>query len=315
MMKKSTGIIIAIIAVVAIILGITNFTGNTSKAESGDLITVTDKNGEIQVPYMPENVVVLNLGALDIMDELGVEPVALPKGQLPTYLEKYKDEKYVDLGSLKSYDLEKIAAANPDLIIIEGRQIDAYEELSKIAPVLYLANDNGDFFGSVERTAEVLGTIFGKEDVVADKIEEINSRVEEVNKTVTELNSTALFVMVNEGALSVYGEGSRFAFIYDPVGFTVADKTIDSSTHGQNISNEYIKEKNPGYLFVLDRSAVVSSEAQQTAAEILENELVKTTDAYKNGNIVYVDSEAWYVGGAGFSSANTILDNIENGIK
>lgn len=314
-MKKSTGIIIAIIAVVAIILGITKFTGNTSKAEGGELITVTDRNGEVQIPYMPENVVVLDLGSLDIMDELGIEPVALPKNSLPSYLEKYNDEKYVDLGSLKSYDLEKIAAANPDLIIIEARQYDAYEELSKIAPVLYLGNDNADFFGSVKRTAEVLGTIFGKEDLVAEKLEEINSRVEDINKSVTELNSTALFVMVNEGALSVYGEGSRYGLIYNPLGFTVADAAIDSSTHGQNISNEYIKEKNPGYLFVLDRSAVVSGQVQQTAAEILENELVKTTDAYKNGNIIYVDSEAWYVGGAGFSSANTVLDNIENGIK
>ena len=313
-MKKSTGIIIAIIAVVAIALGVTQFKGTELAHAQGDLITVTDKNGEVQVPFKPEKVVVLDLGSLDVMKELGVEPVALPKKALPSYLESYKDDKYVDLGSLKSFDMEAIAAAQPDLIIIEGRQAESIEELQKLAPTILLGTENGDFFGAVERTATVIGQIFGEEKLVEEKLATITKRIEELNKNATGLNSTALFVMVNEGALSVYGEGSRFGTIYDPAGFTVADKTIESSTHGQEITNEYIKEKNPGYLFVLDRTNATGAQGQ-AASEVLENELIKTTDVYKNGNIIYVDPQAWYVGGAGFSSADVVLSDMESSIK
>lgn len=40
--------------------------------------------------------------------------------------------------------------------------------------------------------------------------------------------------------------------------------------------------------------------------------MVKTTNAYINGKIVYVDSVAWYVGGAGFKALDKMLDDVEN---
>ena len=52
-----------------------------------------------------------------------------------------------------------------------------------------------------------------------------------------------------------------------------------------------------------------------TAKEIVENELVKKTSAYKNNKIIYLDSQAWYVGGVGFKAVNTRISEIENAIK
>lgn len=314
-MKKSTGIIIAIIAVVAIALGLTQFKGETPAHAQGELITVTDRNGEVQVPFMPENVVVLDYGSIDIMNELGIEPVALPKGSLPSYLEKFKDEKYVDLGSLKTFDMEAIAAAQPDLIIIEGRQAEAIEELQKLAPTLLLGND-GDYFASLERQAKAIGAIFGKDKEVEEKLSDIAKRKEELKEKTTALNANALFLMVNEGSYGAQGRDSRFGFVYKEFGFTPIDEAIESATHGQDVTNEYIKEMNPDYLIVLDRTyATGSGEGKATASETLENELVKTTDAYKNGKIIYVDPQAWYVGGPGFTAANIVLEDMEGAVK
>ena len=67
------------------------------------------------------------------------------------------------------------------------------------------------------------------------------------------------------------------------------------------------------YLFVLDKGQITGSNAQP-AKEIVENELVKTTDTYKNGNIVYLDTQAWYVGGAGFKALDKMLSDIENAL-
>ena len=53
----------------------------------------------------------------------------------------------------------------------------------------------------------------------------------------------------------------------------------------------------------------------QPAKEIIENELVKTTDTYKNGNIVYLDPQTWYVGGAGIKAANEMLNEVEEALK
>lgn len=314
-MKKSTGIIIAIIAVVAIALGLTQFKGNEPAYAQGELITVTDRNGEVQVPFMPENVVVLDYGSLDIMNELGIEPVALPKGSLPVYLEKFEDEKYVDLGSLKSYDMEAIAQAEPDLIIIEGRQSEAIEELQKLAPTLFLGND-GDYFSSLETQAKAIGAIFGKDEEVEEKLADITKRKDELKEKTTALNANALFLMINEGKYGAQGRDSRFGYVYEEFGFTPIDEAIESAAHGQDVTNEYIKEMNADFLIVLDRTyATGSGEGKATASETLENELVKTTDAYKNGNIIYVDPQAWYVGGPGFTAANIVLEDMEGAVK
>ncbi|MDV4150039.1 ABC transporter substrate-binding protein [Clostridium sp. AL.422] len=287
-------------------------TEETVSQEENKTVVVTDQNGEVEVPVNPKNVVVLDYGSLDIMTKLGVEPVALPKGSLPTYLEKYKDEKYVDLGSLKEFDLEKINEVEPDLIIIEGRQSSYIEDLKKIAPVLFLGTANSDIFASAENNAKVLGQVFEKEDGVNAELESITKRLEVINTKVKENNSTALMTMFNEGSLSVYGTGSRYDMVYSKLGFTVADTAIESSTHGQNISFEYLKEKNPDYLLVLDRGAITG--VQESVKQSIENELVKTTKAYENGNIVYVDPQAWYVGGSGIMAIDTILSNIEEAL-
>ena len=234
-MKKRLAIILSM--VMLLLVGVVGCTSGDKSAEEpaqeeNKTIVVTDQKGEVEVPVNPKNVVVLDYGSLDIMSKLGVEPVALPKGSLPSYLDKYKDDKYVDLGTLKEFDLEKINAAEPDLIIIEGRQESYYEDLKKIAPVLYLGTVNNDIFASAENNAKILGQVFNKEEGVTAELESINKRLEAVNAKVKENNSTALMTMFNEGSLSVYGIGSRYDMVYSKFGFTPADTEIEVSNHG-----------------------------------------------------------------------------------
>lgn len=318
MKKKIITILSAVMLLAVGVVGCTN--GNSGEAdnsgvqaeEANKTIVVTDQNGEVEVPVNPKNVVVLDYGSLDIMAKLGVEPVALPKTSLPEYLSKYKDEKYVDLGGVKEFDLEKINAAEPDLIIIEGRQVSYYDELKKIAPVLYLGTVDWDIFASAENNSKILGQIFEKEDGVKEELDSLNKRVEAVKAKVEENNSTALMTMFNEGSLAVYGLGSRYDMLYNKFGFKVSDETIKSSQHGQEISFEYIKEQNPDYLFVLDRGSITG--AQASVKEAIENELVKTTKAYKEGNLVYVEPQAWYVGGSGLMAIDNIISDVEKAV-
>ena len=256
-MKKKSGIIIGIVIILAVAFGLSKLNSGAANNvdESAKTVTVIDRKGEVTVPLNPKNVVVVDLSSLEILQELGVEPAGLPKGSLTSYLDKYNDEKYADIGTVKEYDLEKIASLNPEVIIIENRQQEGIDELSKIAPVLFLGTDTGKNIESLERNLKALGTLFDQTEAAEQILADYNSRIEAINSKVTEKNETALFVMVNEGELSVYGEGSRFGFIYNPVGFAVADETIESSTHGQTITSEYVKEKSSIYICNGQRSS------------------------------------------------------------
>ena len=308
MSKKKIGIIIALVAIVLVVFGINKFQGALISAE-GEKITVTHDLGTVDVPVNPERVVVFDYGILDALDTLGVEILGTAKSStIPSFLNKFEDEKYLDLGTLKEPNMEKVFEAKPELIIISGRMESYYEELNKIAPTIYMALDNTDYMASFEKNMTTLGQIFNKEKEVKKNLEIVEKSISEINKIATEKNVNALITLANDGAFSVYGEGSRFGIIHGEFGIEAVDKTIESSTHGQKASFEYVVEQNPDYIFVVDRTAVVGGES--TAKDMFNNELIKKTDAYKNDRIVFLDAQVWYTVNGGFQSTQMMVDEI-----
>lgn len=320
MNKKKLSMIIGIVAV-ALVGGIAvgKLRGKENTKEGAEAtISIVHDAGETQVPVNPEKIVTLSYSTLDILDEMDLEEkvVGTAKSGLPDYLQEYNVDTVEDLGGLKEFNIEKINELKPDLIIIEGRQAESYEELSAIAPTIQLGNDYKNFIGSLERNIEALGSIFNKSDFADEKMKEVSARIEAVNKKITEENLNGLAMMVSDGSMSVYGNGSRFSIIFDNFGFQAADTEIEVSNHGHSISYEYLVSKNPNYLFVIDKGyATGSAEEPYAAKEILENDLIKTTDAYKNGSIVYLNAPAWYVGGAGLQAVDLMITDMEEIFK
>ena len=311
---KNKSMIIGIILVLLIAAGITipKFVGGNSEPVS-ETITITHELGETPVTTNPQKVVVFDYGILDALDSLGVNVTGVVQSGLPDYLTKYAGEEYSSIGTLKEPDMEAIFALTPDLIIISGRQADYYEELNKIAPTIHLGIDNADYLGSFKSNMDILGQIFGKEKEVASKVEEIEKAIAELNAKVTEKNINGLITLANDGAFSVYGQESRFGIIHKEFGVTPVDTTIDSGTHGQKATFEYVAEKNPQYLFVVDRAAVTGGNT--SAKELFDNELVARTDAYKNDNIVYLDPTIWYTSVGGFTSTLKMVEEVDAAIK
>ncbi|MCE0809868.1 ABC transporter substrate-binding protein, partial [Clostridioides difficile] len=175
----------AIVAAVAIIGLVTVFAlGGSKKNESktsensNNTMKITHNLGETDVKLNPKKVVVFDYSALDTMDALGVAEnlVGLPKASLPASLEKYKDDKYADLGGLKEPDLEGIKSANPDLIIINGRQEDFYEQLSKIAPTISTSKDDKKYLESVKNNIDKIAKIFGVEEKANQEFSKIEKK-------------------------------------------------------------------------------------------------------------------------------------------
>lgn len=271
-------------------------------------------NDPVEVSKNPEKIVVFDYGMLDTLDKMGIEVVGVPKGStIPPYLSKYEDAKYENIGSLKEPDFEKIAEIDPDLIIISGRQAELYEEFKGLAPTIDFTLDTSDYINSFKNNVLKLGKIFDQEEFINDELAKIDERIESAKADITALGKNALIVLANEGKVSAYGPGSRFGLIHDVLGFEAADPNIEVSTHGQSISYEFILETNPDYLFVIDRTAVVGGDSN--AKEMVENDLVAKTTAYKEGNIIYLDPNYWYLSGGGLVSVSEMISEIEESIK
>ena len=75
----------------------------------------------------------------------------------------------------------------------------------------------------------------------------------------------------------------------------------------------FVVQKAPDYIFVLDRDAAISREGAQLAKDIMENELVMSTDVYKNGNLIYMAHPAvWYTAEGGITALDLMLQDLES---
>lgn len=313
-MKKILILAIAMIAAMGMVACSSQAGGDDVQEDTvnGNTITIKHELGEATLETQPERIVVFDYGILDALDRIDKEVVGLPKASLPNYLEKYNADEYTDLGTLKEPNFELIYELKPDLIIISGRQVDLYDEFKAIAPTVYLTVDGGDYMGSFRTNMEVLGEIFEKEDFFAEVVQDVDASVSALNEQASGMEENALFLMVNEGNLSVFGLGSRYGMLYNEFGLKAADETIESSNHGQKISFEYIVEVNPDYLFVMDRADVTGGES---SSDVLDNELVESTNAFKNGNINYLDAQIWYISSGGITGTERMVEQVQDALN
>lgn len=278
-------------------------------------ITVDSVIGKQTIPQDAKRIVVLDFGVADTLRELNAEDriVGIPKSSaLPAYLESFKADKFENVGSLPEPAFEKINELNPDLIIASGRQQKMLDRFKEIAPVFYYQNDYNNYYPSLVNNFEILGKIVNKEEVAKQKIAELDKKVDELNKFTKGKN--ALLILVNENRISAYGDTSRYSLVYQKFGFTPADKNIKSSTHGMSVGFEYIVEKNPDYLFVVDRTAAITDK-KDNAKIVLNNDLIKKTKAYQQNHIIYLDAANWYLAFGGLKATENMISELEQAIQ
>lgn len=277
-------------------------------------ITVKHELGETEVEKNPEKVVVFDYGTLDTLDELGVDIAAVPQGNLPEYLDKYESDDYVNVGSLKEPDFEAIAEVDPDLILISGRQSDAYDELEKLGPTIYLGVDTTRYMDSFKENLATIGDIFDKQDEIDSEIADIEESISALNEKAEEADKDGLIILANDDKISAYGPESRFGLIHDVFGVPASDEGIEASTHGQNVSFEYVTEQDPDLLYVVDRGAAIT-DGEPSAKKIVENDLMKDTKAYKNDDITYLNPEYWYLSGGGLVSVKEMIAEVDESLN
>lgn len=288
--------------------------------EAGGTVTIQSFNGsrelvDLEVPYDAERIAILDMASLDILDSLGLgDRVVGSANTSLDYLQEYvTDENVAKLGTIKEADLEAVMACEPDVIFIGGRLASSYDALSEIAPVVFLSTDTEiGVVESVRKNAATVASMFGMEDKVAELMDGFDGRIEALREFAE--GKTAIVGMATSGSFNVLGNDGRCSLIGVEVGFENigVDANIDTSTHGNEASFEFIVEKNPDYIFVMDRDAAIGTDGAQLAQEIMENELVMGTDAYKNGHIVYLAHPAvWYTAEGGVTALDYMLQDLE----
>lgn len=298
---------------------------STPEAEgtTPETVTIKSLNGnkeevDLEVPYDAQRIAVMDMASLDILDSLGLgDRVVGSSSTSLDYLQDYvTNGEIANLGTIKEADMEAVMACEPEVIFIGGRLSSSYDALTEIAPVVFLSTDNEiGVVESVRKNANTIASMFGEEENVEGLMADFDSRISALAEFAEGKN--AIVGMCTSGGFNVLGNDGRCSLIGIEVGFenVGVDSNIDTSTHGNEASFEFVVEKNPDYIFVMDRDAAIGTDGAQLAKDIVENELVMGTDAYKNGRIVYLEHPAvWYTAEGGINALDIMLSDLEGAL-
>ncbi len=194
-------------------------------------ISVVDSLGEHTLPSVPTRPAVLDWNLFEQVVELGVTPIA------GTDMDSYQDwvvkpgipESTEFVGTRSEPNLEKIAALQPDVILITKSQQDLMPRLQQIAPVLLYTN-----FRAEDDSAQVaieqfqqLSHVFAKESVAKQKLADLEHRFDELKSQLHEkfgptLPKTLVMRFANTTSTFIYTDKSMVDYVVKRLGLTSA---------------------------------------------------------------------------------------------
>lgn len=262
--------------------------------------TVRHLGGTTMVTAEPRRVAVLSVMDLDCAVALDAPVVAAP-GWFPEhpYLEAIFAEagELVDLGAEET-SLERLAAAEPDLIVGEVWNSDIYEELSAIAPTVLIPE--ADWKQSLDLVAQAVGLQPQAESI----LNAYQARIDELQGALgPRLDTTTVSVIRSRpDAIRFYGTAGFVGGILADVGLARPDSQVFDDI-AEDLSVERLPEADADAVFVWS----YDPEEQAEQGRLEANPLWQGLDAVREGQ-VYEVGEHWY--GAGPTSANLVLDDL-----
>ncbi len=298
-------------------LGLSACGSESTKETSKETVTIEVANEEgamidLDVPLNPERIVVLDYVALDMLLELGLEDkiVGSVKASAPSYLQDFlSNEDIVDLGGLKTPDEEAMMELQPDIIFTSGRSMERYADFSQIAPTVCTTLSYLDgTFESFEEINLRNAKMFGMEEEAQEIIDGYSERVELIREF--GIDKSALLAITTGGEMKTLGNSSRVSMITTDLGFSNIAPGNNTS-HGNDVSYEFVLDLEPNYVFALDRDSSINAEGAVAAEILLDNAIMNKTYAAQNDNIIYLTSDVWYLAEGGLKAMDIMLSDVE----
>lgn len=281
----------------------------TTAAQTAATVEITDVHGVVSVPVNPERVVALDNRTFETLSDWGIKLTAVPKGVMPADSPYAADESVQDIGNHREPNLELLAAADPQLVIIGQRFASYYDEIKALVPNAAVIDLNFDVSEEADQPGEnlvsglknstiALGMIFDK-NAEAEKLTADFDQAIEAVKSAYNGTDTVMSVVVSGGNIGFSAplSGRVWGPMYEIFGWVPAlDINNATSDHqGDDISVEAIAQSNPDWLFILDRDAATSSAGESVPAQdVIDNSpALQNITAVTAGHTVYAPADTY----------------------
>ncbi|MEV0170390.1 iron-siderophore ABC transporter substrate-binding protein [Streptomyces sp. NPDC050803] len=282
---------------------------STSAAEksAGFPRTVEHHKGSTELEAKPERIVALDNSLVEAVVALdrplvgGIGSYRDQKG-FPEYLgDAVKDTQ--DVGPLESPNLEAIAALKPDLIVSATvRHDDLYDQLSEIAPTVFVETTGPTWKDNITLLAKALG----EESKAEQKLTAYETRAKKVGDAINakEGDPTVSVVRFLDGPTRIYLPKSFSGIVLEDMGLARPKSQQDPEQFVLEISEEQIEQAGADVIFY-----TAFSGGEEREKKFLANPLWKRLDAVKSGDVHKVADESWMTS-VSLQGADLILDDM-----
>ncbi|SBS30432.1 putative ABC transporter solute-binding protein YclQ precursor [Marinomonas aquimarina] len=248
-----------------------------------------------------ERLVSYDLGSVDTLRALQAtdQVVGLPKQSLPAYLSEFSNERYTDVGGLKTPDAEAVAKLDPSLILITGRQGDSGQALASIAQTQTVGLQEGAYWPALEKHVMNLATHVEKQEQGQQALQALAKELAAMKQQLA--GQAVLSVTHNAGGFSVRQDPIASELLgLTQVALSESVKPIQRGTRTfLPLSVEDIASVNPKVLYVVDRSQAIGETDQALNVEALQ---VKLSEMGAQTKVAYLTPGLWYLSGNGLES-------------
>ncbi|MGO2234444.1 MAG: ABC transporter substrate-binding protein [Marinomonas sp.] len=258
---------------------------------------------------------IFDLGSLDTIAALGLEShvVGVPKQVLPDYLKQFNDDRYTDVGGLKTPDLEAIKTLTPDLIVITGRQAGQKSALEAIGTVKLVEAFGDNYWESFNANVTSIATLFNAKNAADTALAKLSTDIEST-KTAINGNPTILVVTHNNGSFGLRDEPIATQLLgleASKVPSHVTPQKRGTRTF-TSLSVSDIAQMKPTTLFIVDRSAAIGNTKESLNLEKLKSELA--AQGGQSIQIAYLSPKLWYLSGNGLQSLRMQVKEIADAL-
>ncbi|WP_310502401.1 ABC transporter substrate-binding protein [Paenibacillus qinlingensis] len=275
-------------------------TASASTAKASFPRTIASGDGkQVTIAKKPEKVALVHWGLTEdfLSFEVPSIAVALPftekQSQMGSELYKPYTSKYKDItivGENTEVNLEKLLQYAPDLIIA-GTETNkkVADQLSKIAPTVFLDETKMDVWNDWPGVMTKFGEMLGQEDLAKQAIEKFTTAFAQAKDQLKGVEGTVAYAQVREK--NMWLQGTKYAgHYYEPLGLKPPEQ---ANGEGAELSLEGLTKINPDYIFLgyfnyTDKSLPALADEWEKTDVWKSLKAVKANHVYKmDGSIAY----------------------------
>ncbi|MGI5446662.1 iron-siderophore ABC transporter substrate-binding protein [Streptomyces sp. CA-243310] len=284
--------------------------GETGAAAGAFPVTLEHKYGSTTIAEQPKKVVTLGLSDQDAVLALGVKPVGAvdwfkeqPYGKWPWAKDLWGSTPPQVVGERDEYNMEKIAALKPDLIIAQysGMKKEQYDTLSKIAKVVAQPKGAEDYQATWQVMTKQIGKALGKDAETGKLIAGIDARFKAVRDKHPEWKGKTVSVgePYEPGKFSAFSPKDPKVIFLSEMGFTT------SEAYRTALGKENVADLSSERLDVMEADRTVWLGTAETEAAMKADPLYQKTRVHQEKRDLFLPYDSPDIGAA--LSFNTVL--------